>query len=132
MRILRKQATMDIIYQLFGMKSYSVTPVCRQFLASLTQYHIYYVQSVIFPSLGSNSSLFNLHNRGRTRQKGLQSNSGPVLICFRFAGIAEKRYSETVIREKSSSSSSYSGELLTARTAVKSGAQINKNTLFLV
>ena len=46
-----------------------------------------------------------------TRQKGLQSNSGPVLICFR---LLASRRSDLVARENS-----YIGELLTARTAVK-------------
>ena len=49
----------------------------------------------------------------QTRQKGLQSNSGPILICFCL--LASRRSDRVIWSPKKS----YSGELLTARTAVK-------------
>jgi len=52
----------------------------------------------------------------RTRQKGLQSNSGPMCAFVSFAGIAEKQCMQTGYYQRKSS---YSGGLLTARTAVK-------------
>ena len=53
----------------------------------------------------------------KAKRSAKQQRSGAYL--FLFAGITEKRYIETVIREKSSSSSSYIGELLTAADRCK-------------
>ena len=62
-------------------------------------------------------------NKIQTRQKGLQSNGGPMCAFFLSAGFAEKRCKLVTTREKSS----YSGELLTARTTVKINWQLLDN-----
>ena len=54
-----------------------------------------------------------------------KQGKGGLMRLFLFAGIVEKRYSEMVIREKSSSSSSYIGELLTAAARCKKPLVIN-------
>ena len=59
----------------------------------------------------------------KAKRSAKQQRAGAYL--FLFAGIAEKRYSEMVIREKSSSSSSYIGELLTAAARCKKPLVIN-------